>query len=149
MYNLALLYIFEEYSEETFNKSIQLLIKSLDKGFSPSKQFLLLILIKKYGTNFNDISKKMSNFTKNPNKIIKSFKKAVEEQLLYLKQIFEEVYQQQRSIYYIYNQSLEIIQVNDLEKEKNNKEIGNDKNQNYINDDFYQGFGEDIFLNIQ
>ena len=147
MYNLAHLYIFEEYSEETFNKSIQLLIKSLDKGFSPAKQFLLLILIKKYGTNFSDINKKLSSFMNNPHILVNSFKKAVEDQLLYCKQTFEEVYQKEKSIYYIYNQSLDIIRTDDLEKERNNKEIKNDKKQNNINSDFYNGLGEDIFFN--
>ena len=54
MYNLAHTYIFNKTTQKSFDKSIDLLIKS-QKEFYPSLKLLSLILVKKYGMNSSNI----------------------------------------------------------------------------------------------
>lgn len=56
-YNLAHLYFYTDFMQNSFKKTIELLIESAEKKISPSKKLLSLVLIKTFGVNLNIIQK--------------------------------------------------------------------------------------------
>ena len=66
MYNLAHIYIYEIETDQKIDESIELLIKSSNQNFEPSKYLLCISLIKKHNFDFekihNELTKKSNNY---------------------------------------------------------------------------------------
>ncbi|KAK8887472.1 hypothetical protein M9Y10_038517 [Tritrichomonas musculus] len=52
-YNLAHLYFYTDFIQNSFKKTIELLIESAEKKISPYKKLLSLVLIKTFGANLD------------------------------------------------------------------------------------------------
>lgn len=138
MYNLAHLYIFDKHTDNTINKSIKLLIESLNKGFEQSIDLLLLILIKRYGTNIDKMKKEHPEC--NTNKIIT----LINTSLLNSEEFLKQHYQIYINIDYLYNIKLEAITSNELIQKKSKDHLNKKNEEIELTLDFYEGFGKDI-----
>ena len=133
MYNLSHLYIY--MYENKLDKSIELLIKTLGKGFSLSLNLLCISLIKKIGFNIDieKIQKEITKFSNESKKISKLIYQEIQDFNLKNKSIFEIYYNSFKTCDFIYDYKRNYISTNYLEVNKEHQELATKKN---INSDF-------------
>lgn len=142
MYNISHIYIYEDNTDESIEKSIELLIKSSNLGFEPSTEMLCLVLVKKYYilNDFNIIKKKISEYTEKCDSFISKFDTMIKKYKLYNIFHLNEVYEYRRTIDYLYD-----FTYNPIESKKILEIINEQENQSSeITQSFYDGFGIDI-----
>ena len=108
MYNLAHLYLYEEPIKDSIDKSIELLVRSLNEGFYPSFELLCLSLIKKYGNDFDSITKKLDEQTSHFNKYKTPILVIVGNYISY-KSFYEMKYLEYKNVDFLYNVLFEPI----------------------------------------
>lgn len=147
MYNLAHVYLYDEHTNESINKSIEL-IRSTENEFESSIKMLCIIIIKKHGINLDNIGKDISQYTKNLSKFISSFKEIINNHSLDKANNLENVYLELKNIDYMYNIFLGIINSKKLFEEYKFKKSDQSNSQFNISRQFYEGFRFDIINNI-
>ena len=137
MYNLAHLYLYEDPIEGFIDKSIELLIKSLKRGFSQSIYILCLALIKKVEDNLLNIQNILDDHNISNElslKIVEIINKWI------LNDSFNEEYLYYQSIDFIYTSSKTIIRSTMITDSKYRYQPNNQNIKN-ITSLFYEGFG--------
>ncbi|KAK8899188.1 hypothetical protein M9Y10_001490 [Tritrichomonas musculus] len=117
--------------KNNINNSIELLIKSSNKGFLPSLHLLSLALIKNYGFNIENIYRKLLETSPN---LIEEVNNLINEKKLFFKEIFDAYYCYYEQINYLYNYLLEIIPSHDIFVPSQNQ------TKKDISSEFYEGF---------
>ncbi|KAK8842949.1 hypothetical protein M9Y10_025815 [Tritrichomonas musculus] len=144
MYNLAHLYFYEDPIKDSIDKSIELLIHSIEKGFQQSKELLCLALLKKHNFNLDMIKEEIERISKG-NKVL-SFEVCI---IINISGLFESKYFEAR---YEYNRNIDFLYSNEL-KPCISKVIDNSENITNsipspqipkISKMFYEGFGFEI-----
>ena len=143
MYNLAHIYLYEEFGKERIDNSIELLIESSNLGFQPSKYLLCIALIKKYGTDLRTLKEELSKFANIPIHLLVNILEIFNYLNLYNKASFEELYECYRVNDYIYNYNYEVIRYKDFIQVKEETQL-RDPHLHGINALFYEGFGLEI-----
>lgn len=138
MYNLAHIYLFNDTID--IDKSIDLLIQSSNQDFLPSQELLCLALIKKYGSDLVTIKEILDKQLNQKSNIIY---KIMIKQELYKDTSFIKTYQYYKNIDFLYNDSFQPIQSNEVVATRKN--FGNNVNYN-LTSEFYDGFGHDILI---
>ncbi|KAK8892541.1 hypothetical protein M9Y10_029774 [Tritrichomonas musculus] len=138
MYNLAHIYIYDLSSNQNINKSIDLLIKSMNE-FEHSFFLLSLVLLKKFELNIDTIKHeltKRTDLTENSmNRIIK---------VIHLYKLsFYELYESYKHQDFLYNIELKPILSSEL-NHINEKVPPKYPNAKDLSPEFYKGFGEDL-----
>ncbi|KAK8871370.1 hypothetical protein M9Y10_007093 [Tritrichomonas musculus] len=144
MYNLAHLYFYEDPIKDSIDKSIELLIHSIEKGFQQSKELLCLALLKKHNFNLDMIKEEIDRISKG-NKVL-SFEICT---IMNISGLFDSKYFETR---YEYNRNIDFLYSNEL-KPCISKVIDNSENITNsipsphipkISKMFYEGFGFEI-----
>ena len=113
-------------------------------GFLPATNLLCLVLIKRYGIDTEFFKKELSQHTKKVDELISSFTIIINRLELNIPYIFNVILRFYRNVYFVYNlQLLPVLESNILEEEACN-EITNTRKIFNINQNFYEGFGNDI-----
>ncbi|KAK8871531.1 hypothetical protein M9Y10_007261 [Tritrichomonas musculus] len=141
MYNLAHLYFYEDPIKDSIDKSIELLIHSIEKGFQQSKVLLCLALLKKHNFHLDMIKAEIEPISKEL-----SFEICT---IIWNSGLLESIYFE---ALYNYNQNIDFLYSNDfrpyITNEINDSEIiinsGPDPQIPNISKLFYEGFGFEI-----
>ena len=143
MYNLSLVYIYEDKTDESIDLSINLLIKSSILGFKPSTKMLCLVLVKKYGIEMNTIKEKISKYTEKYEDFISEFKYIIKQNKLDDPFIFNKIFEYQKMIDYLYDFGFHPIESQIITKINDKKQENIPTGEN-LTQSFYDGFGIDI-----
>ena len=114
MYNLSHLYIYEDGADESINKSIDLLVKSSSSGFLRSTELLSLIMVKKYGENYDEIKLEIEKYLENSNDLTVTIINMIKNEKLYDQKYFEKKYQELKAIDFYFNEEKEYKQSQEL-----------------------------------
>ena len=142
LYNLAHIYLYEDKNDKRIEKSIQLLIKSLQQSFKPAVNLLCIALIRKNNFEYESIQKELIKKVRTSSEIYSMVLRKINLQKLTEKPAFDMFSEDNKSIDYLYNYVGCFMISKDLFKE--DKQSKTDDTHEYLTDDFYQGFGKDI-----
>ena len=128
------------YDMQDFNKSIDLLIRSMNK-FEHSLFLLCLALLKQFDFNIKTIKQEL----KKREDITKSLKKEIHKIISMYNLNFDGEYESYRNKEYLYNIKLEPVELSEIENI--NKKFTQPKypNAKDLSSEFYKGFGEDLY----
>ena len=138
MYNLAHIYIYEFKTDEKIDESIKLLIKSSNQNFESSKYLLCISLIKKHNFDFEKIQNELTKKSKN---MVIPISNIIFELNLLEKTVFQYFEEEFKTIDFLYNFSYRFVLSKFVLNQKN---IRYDDKLKNINQEFYDGFGNDI-----
>ncbi|KAK8837958.1 hypothetical protein M9Y10_035902 [Tritrichomonas musculus] len=136
MYNLAHVYIYDETIKQDLNKSIDLLLRSMDK-FEHSFILLCLALLLKFEFNVETIKQELSIRNDITEMIIDKILAVIGQYKLY----FNELYELYRHKDYLYNITLHPILSSELEHIDKKAIKPKYPNAKDLSPEFYAGFG--------
>ena len=140
MYNLAHIYICVDQSKEMIDKSIDLLINSINQNLLLAEFLLCVALIKKHGLNFSNIYKEIKMKTEKTSRLSDEIFEIIDLTGIYSMEAFNQFYKAISMFDVKYNFlrnpifSFEVFNIESKIEKTNNKK----KN---ITKDFYEGFG--------
>ncbi|KAK8847116.1 hypothetical protein M9Y10_019696 [Tritrichomonas musculus] len=140
MYNLAHIYMYDSTIKQDLNKSIDLLIRSMNK-FEHSFILLCLALLLKFDFNIEAIKQELKHRTDITGISIESIIKGIALSKL----IFNELYESYQYKDYLYNIELESIESSKLEHANEKVVPPKHPNAKDLSSEFYKGFGEDLY----
>ena len=140
IYNLAHIYIYDETIKKDLNKSIDLLIKSINK-FKHSYILLCLALLKRFDSNIETINQELKKRTD----ITKSAMRRILKKIALLKLNFDAQYESYRNKDYLYNFKLKPVESSKIENIKEKVVPPKYPNAKDLSSEFYKGFGEDLY----
>ncbi|KAK8840052.1 hypothetical protein M9Y10_030985 [Tritrichomonas musculus] len=135
-YNLAHIYLYNEITDHSIDKSIDLLIQSSLEGFNQSLILLCISLIKKYGYNFDAFAKRLDNDSLSL-KIIR----LIELKRLNNEKNYEQLFKQYRHVDFLYNIIQEYVLSSKISEDNPIENIQNNSKIIDISEMFYEGFG--------
>ena len=138
MYNLSSIYIFNE-SVENFHLVIELLIKSLKKGFTPSKELLFIALIKEFGSDLQNIKDEIIKYSGNQSEMHDIICEAINIQKLDQIENFNEYCGLYKKKDFLYNHNCQAIETSRVLNQ--NEKLLKSIQKNDLNEMFYEGFG--------
>ncbi|KAK8843659.1 hypothetical protein M9Y10_024722 [Tritrichomonas musculus] len=143
MYNLSLIYFYDQTIKQDINKIIDLLIKS-SKQFSESIILLCLILIQGYGTNLKRIKNEIKKRANVSNDLLFQIDIIIQIFNLFNKTSYDIIYEKYRERDYLYNVIGKPVLTSSLFQ--NDKEEYRLKypNMKELSPEFYEGFGHDL-----
>ncbi|KAK8836973.1 hypothetical protein M9Y10_037009 [Tritrichomonas musculus] len=142
MYNLAHIHMYDETIKQDIDLSIDLLIRSSSMFFH-SKILLCILLIRKFGLNFEEIERTIEKQSDEKRKLSKEVLKIINKLELFEKHIYKYFYESYRNKDFVYGIDCEAILTSDLEK-ANIKPLPKYPNAKDISSEFYNGFGRDL-----
>ena len=136
-----------ELFECTQNNNQQALLKHTNNDFkdmiihfTKESTSQYLSSINSFTTKFiNIVQKKLSKYTKDIGNLTSKLKNIVESRNLANKKIFEELFQKQKLIYYLYNEIFEVVPFEPMIKNEKLQRIKTE-DKNNITEDFLKGF---------
>lgn len=130
MYNLAHLYFYDiKVNNDNYDKSINLLIQSLNLKFEPARHLLYLVLIQKYEHDKNKINEKLKCIELEPND-------HVIEHFMFK---YNDLYNHYKKVDFLYRYNEKYFLSSLLDKQSYpNQFHGSEKK--VISNDFYEGF---------
>ena len=137
MYNLSLIYIYEELTNQSIDLAINLLIESSNRCFYPSTTLLCIALIIKHKTNISEIRKEL----KNKDYLLKEIIQMIESYMLYLPSKFNEPYEYYKNFDFLYNPMLKPYPLRELNYQINFEQREEFRKKHTINSHFYEGLG--------
>ncbi|KAK8880614.1 hypothetical protein M9Y10_003296 [Tritrichomonas musculus] len=154
MYNLAHIYMYDSTSEQDLNKSIDLLIRSMN-DFDPSLILLCLALLKKYDLSIERIKQELKQRTditiSSKEKILQKisiFNQVEQYGISFSKSVFDTIYESNRFKDFLYNIELEPIKSSELEHPTEKVVQPKYPNAKDLSSEFYKGFGEDLYTSF-
>ena len=142
MYNLAHIYIYNSAINQDFNKSVDLLIKSMNK-FIHSFILLCLLLIKEFDFNIEKIKQELQK-RKDPD-LTESTVDIILYEITLCNLCYKELYESYRYKDYLYNIKCKPILSSELEHVNEKSVPPKYPNAKDISSEFYKGFGEDLY----
>ena len=140
MYNLAHIYMYDSTIKQDLNKSIDLLIRSMNK-FEHSFILLCLALLLKFDFNIETIKQELKHRTDITGISIERIIKGIALSKL----IFNELYESYQYKDYLYNIELESIESSELEHANEKGAPPKYSSVKELSSEFYKGFGEDLY----
>ncbi|KAK8890607.1 hypothetical protein M9Y10_035387 [Tritrichomonas musculus] len=141
MYNLAHLYFYEDPIKDSIDKSIELLIRSLENGFHSSKKLLCLVLIKKCNFDLYTIKEEIERISHGNKELSFEIYTAILNSELLDSKYFETNYEYYRDIDFLYKNNLKPFRSVLIEYDW--EMISKPKIPN-ISKLFYEGFGFEV-----
>ena len=114
------------------------MINTAKEGFYPSLELLCISLFKKYGNDFDSITKKLDEQTSHFNKYKTPILVIVGNYISY-KSFYEMKYLEYKNVDFLYNVLFEPIWSDEITKAKENQQKQNPKIKE-ISKEFYEGF---------
>ena len=138
MYNLAHIYMYNELVNQNLNKSIDLLIRSMNK-FIHSFILLCLALLKKFSSS-DAIKKELKKRTD----ISENTKSEILVMVAICELFFKVLYESYQYQDFLYNMDLKPVLSSEIECIKEKDVHQTYPNAKELSPEFYKGFGEDI-----
>ena len=145
MYNLSNIYIYDERVNQNIDKSIEMLIKSLNLGFQPSLILLSIAVIKKvFSYNCDKIKEEIGKYKDTTEMLIMKIQQTIFCYNLYDSNIFKKAYDFYRNIEFLYDNTFHPIESNKIGIRDKNESSPGIKLPPPISSQFYEGFGIEI-----
>ena len=139
---LSVYYFYEETIKRDIDKSIELLIKSSNE-FEYSLNLLCIVLIKRFGFNFELVKYEIDKRIEKTNKLYETISTKTNFIINLGKQNVDSLYETYKNKDFLYDVLYHPICTSDLIKEISEKTEKN-PNLKIITKDFYEGFGDDL-----
>ncbi|KAK8888425.1 hypothetical protein M9Y10_039495 [Tritrichomonas musculus] len=145
MYNLAHLYFYEDPIKDSIDKSIELLMRSLENGFQPSKKLLCIALIKKCNFDLYAIKEEIERISHGNKELSFEIYTAILNSKLLDSECFVINYEYYRDIDFLYQNNLKpfLSIIIEYDSEMISNSVSKPKIPN-ISKLFYEGFGFEI-----
>ena len=143
MYNLALIYIYDETVTKNSEESIELLIRSSNKLIL-ALHLLCLALIDHFGNDTEAIKQKIKMSSYATEELFDKIIFTIASQRLFDKEIFKSKYEEFRNKDVLYDMLLKPVLYSDFQRKKDDVVPSNNPNAKDITSAFYEGFGLDI-----
>ncbi|KAK8880692.1 hypothetical protein M9Y10_003377 [Tritrichomonas musculus] len=140
MYNLAHIYMYDKTIKQDLNKSIELLIRSMN-DFRHSLILLCLALLKKYDLSIERIKQELKQRTDINRSSMEILFKIIYKYMSY----FDVYYESYRYKDYLYNVELEPVKSSKLKRTNKKDFQPKYPKAKELSSEFYKGFGEDLY----